>query len=487
MELIKRPRHQIRAQGRQGRRSSRAVVSSSTAPHLASVGHVPVQTGIALVNGGQDAGELLDFLSQTATISEKVLLEGAVVPGFEKSVRSSAAIKSLTFDGDPHTVDRLNELLARSRGLSWSDSQTSAFSGLESDSAIFDMAGSGPAFGGVLKDLNDWLSAKHAVFEDSDKADSDGSRTRERDNDSVLALTKAYRADFLSSPTNFSFSTPAFSSDYLGTTNKYSSQISDQTGKVSMFLRPLFRQKAKRSFATRILNNGRRFESYDTGAVLEKDEFGRVTQIRSRSGASISIYYDRDGSPEGFVRIDEKGKTHSIAECDRQGVVVRDEHGRPRAQGDSLSVDQRGCLSICRSDGQFWSVDLVYGRHIERRRLSDEAGLWHILTGIFAADGFRMVTLFQKVTESPRDVGVVTIEAANQWWTNAPLATGSFRFYGRDGSVIEFISEDALTNLQPTHVWSPGTRQVDVVWKGRHQAGTAWDSVQEYVSSYLSR
>jgi hypothetical protein len=470
MELIKRPRHQIRAQGREGRRPSRAVVSSSTAPVA------------------QDAGELLDFLSQTATISEKVLLEGAVVPGFEKSARPSAAIKSLTFDGDPHTVDRLNELLARSRGLSWSDSDTTSFADLGSDSAIFDIAGNGPAFGGVLKDLNDWLSAKHAVLEDSDKTDGDGIISKqERGDESLRALTKAYRADFLSSPANFTFSTPSFSSDYLGTTGKYNAPISDQSGKVSMFLRPLFRQKAKRSFATRILNNGRRFESYDTGAVLEKDEFGRVTQIRSRSGASISIYYDRDGSPEGFVRIDEKGKTHSIAECDRQGVVVRDEHGRPRAQGDSLSVDQRGCLSICRSDGQFWSVDLVYGRHIERRRLSDEAGLWHILTGIFAADGFRMVTLFQKVTESPRSAGVVTIEAANQWWTNAPLATGSFRFYGRDGSVIEFISEDALTNLQPTHVWSPGTRQVDAVWKGRHQAGTAWDSVQEYVSSYLSR
>jgi len=98
-----------------------------------------------------------------------------------------------------------------------------------------------------------------------------------------------------------------------------------------------------------------------------------------------------------------------------------------------------------------------------------------------------MVTLFQNVTESPQDAGVSTIEAANQWWMNAPLATGSFRFYGRDGSVIEFISEDALTNLQPSHVWSPGTRQIDAVWKGRHQAGTAWDSVQEYVSSYLSR
>jgi hypothetical protein len=423
--------------------------------------------------------ELLDFLSQTATISEKVLLEGAVVPGFEKSARVSGAVKALSFDADPHTVGRLNELLARSRELSWNDSDTVSLSDLGNDTAMFDVAGGGQAFGGVLKDLNDWLSARHIVTEDGDKPNPNPNN-----DDSLLALSRAYRADFLSSPANFSFSTPSFSSNYLGVNRP---QITEQSGQVSLFLRPLFRQKVKRSFATRILNNGRRFESYDTGAVLEKDEFGRVTQIRSRSGASISVYYDRDGSPEGFVRIDEKGKTHSIAECDRLGVVVRDEHGRPRAQGDSLSVDQRGCLSICRSDGQFWSVDLVYGRHIERRRLSDEAGIWHILTGLFAADGFRMVTLFQKVIESPQDARVNTIEAANQWWTNAPLATGSFRFYGRDGSVIEFISEDALTNLQPTHVWSPGTRQVDAIWKGRHQAGTAWDSVQEYVSSYLSR
>ena len=455
MELIKRPRHQIRAQGRQGRRSARAEASCG----------VSVAVSVASPKQTQAEIQLLEFLSQTAAVREKELLEGAVVAGFERSPQTSGAIKSLTFDNEIQTIDRLNDLMAKSQTLSWSESDSS----------------DGANFGGVLKDLNDWLLAKHVVREEENKP------ARVDSGESLRAITSAYRADFLSSPANFSFSTPNFSSDLFGASSTKSLQVSDRSGKVSMFMRPLFRQKAKRSFATRILNNGRRFESYDTGAVLEKDEFGRVTQIRSLSGASISIYYDRDGSPEGFVRIDEDGKTHSIAECDKQGVVVRDENGRPRAQGDSLSVDQRGCLSICRSDGQFWSVDLVYGRHIERRRLSDEAGAWHILTGIFAADGFRMVTLFQKVIDTPREVSVITVEAANRWWTNAPLAIGSFRFYGRDGSVIEFISEDALTNLQPTQVWSPGTKQVDAVWKGRHQAGTAWDSVQEYVSSYLSR
>jgi len=250
--------------------------------------------------------------------------------------------------------------------------------------------------------------------------------------------------------------------------------------------RPMFRRTNGKPTNTRTLDNGSRFECYDSGAVVEKDELGKVTQIRGATGGSVSIYYDRDGNPEGFLRTDAKGRGHSIAECDRQGVIVRDATGRIRAAGDALCIDPNGCLSVCRSDGQFWSIDLVRGKHIERRRLADASGVWNIVTAVFAADGFRMTTLFQPVADLPSKDQINSVEDANRVWSNAAVARSSFRFYGRDGSIIQFESEDELRNLSPSHVWAPGTRRVEPIWKNRHQAGTAWESVQEYVSSYLS-
>jgi hypothetical protein len=140
-----------------------------------------------------------------------------------------------------------------------------------------------------------------------------------------------------------------------------------------------------------------------------------------------------------------------------------------------MAVDPSGCVSVTRRDGQFWSLDLIRGVHIERRSVSDREGGNHLLTALFAADGFRMVTRFQH-RSLENDNG--------QAWL-ASESTGTFRFYGRDGSMVQFDSEDDLLELNPASVWDPGSRSVERSWRGVHQAGTAWASVQEYITNYL--
>jgi hypothetical protein len=360
---------------------------------------------------------------------------------------------------------------------------------LEEGASSADSAG---AFRSMLKELNEWLSSSQSAIEEasddlaSESVASESATPLEAEGSSSFtdefdpSLPKLLQAAFEADPLNESrgdFGAGGFW-DYRLSPSLVPIEAKRQ--------RPMFRRANGKPINTRTLDNGSRFECYDSGAVVEKDELGKVTQIRGATGGSVSIYYDRDGNPEGFLRTDAKGRSHSIAECDRQGVIVRDATGRIRAAGDALCIDPNGCLSVCRSDGQFWSIDLVRGKHIERRRLADASGVWNIVTAVFAADGFRMTTLFQPVADLPSKDQINSVEDANRVWSNAAVARSSFRFYGRDGSIIQFESEDELMNLSPSHVWAPGTRRVEPIWKNRHQAGTAWESVQEYVSSYLS-
>lgn len=227
------------------------------------------------------------------------------------------------------------------------------------------------------------------------------------------------------------------------------------------------------------LPSGERIERFDNGAELRKDALGRVRHIRSGMGVAIAVAYDSEGQPQGFVRSDSNGQMHSVAERDRHGVVVRDVEGRVRAAGESMCVDPGGCLSVRRTDGQFWSLDLVKQLHIERRSIVDREGVWNFLTAVFASDGFRMMTRFQSLYSED-------MSASDRYHWLAGKSTGTFRFYGRDGSVIQFEGEDHLTQSKPQNVWAPGSRAIDPNFRGHHQAGTAWDSVQEYVTSYLS-
>lgn len=226
------------------------------------------------------------------------------------------------------------------------------------------------------------------------------------------------------------------------------------------------------------MDNGNRKELYASGAAIVKDAVGRVCEVSAANGASIAFTYDPEGHLNGFVRTNVSGKVHSTGGRDKHGVVVRDADGRVRAQGESMSVDPRGCLSIRRFDGQFWCVDLVRGIHLERRILQDLDGQWNSLTALLTSDGFRMVTRFQKLAD--------TTESYRRYGDWLSSETSKFRFYGRDGSVIQFDSDEDLQSLRPSRIWQPGSRPIDEEWQGIRQAGTAWDSVHQYVSQYLS-
>src|SRR5262249_12989602 len=151
------------------------------------------------------------------------------------------------------------------------------------------------------------------------------------------------------------------------------------------------------------------------------------------------------------------------------GVTVRDPEGRVRAAGEAMAIDRVGRLSIIRRDGQFWSIDMARGLHVERRQLVDDDGRWQALTAVFGFDGFRMVTRFQGMMPQLDDI------------PDHVIAEERIRLYGRDGSAIEFESEDDIENLRPSRVWPPGSRKVDKLYRGSWQAGTAWQAVKEYV------
>ena len=227
-----------------------------------------------------------------------------------------------------------------------------------------------------------------------------------------------------------------------------------------------------------VTTGGERIEKFFNGAQVRKDILGRVTNVRSPLGSAISVSYDKDGTPQSFLRTDRRGHAHSTAIVDERGVIVSDEHGRVKAAGEMMSIDPSGCLSIRRLDGQFWSIDLVRQLHMERRTIVGADGVWNLLTAVFCADGFRMVTRFQSLDADHLAAGRFS------WLSSEPA--GLFRFYGRDGSIVQFESEDDLIDLKPARVWAPGSKHVDSSWRMHHQAGTAWESVQEYIVSYLS-
>ncbi len=225
-----------------------------------------------------------------------------------------------------------------------------------------------------------------------------------------------------------------------------------------------------------LLPAGRRMESLDNGAQIIKDSLGRVIEVRSPLGPVLRTRYDENGHLRFFVRTDKEGNIQSYGESDKQGVVVHDPEGRVRAAGESMAIDRVGRLSIVRKDGQFWSIDLARGLHVERRQMVDEDGQWKAITAVFAYDGFRMVTRFQSMEsrEFDEEEGCYLPSAGS-------VVKEEIRLYGRDGSCVQFDSEEAIEELRPSRVWPPASRAVDKKYRNRWQAGTAWQAVREYL------
>ncbi|MFA7336525.1 MAG: hypothetical protein WC028_07040 [Candidatus Obscuribacterales bacterium] len=253
-------------------------------------------------------------------------------------------------------------------------------------------------------------------------------------------------------------------------------------------------------------------ETFPSGAKVVKDDIGRVQEIVSDRGVCVVLGYDDKGHLCSFVRHDASGVVHSQGEVDGPGVLVRDGRGRVKAQGESMQVDARGCVSIAREDGQFWSIDLIRSVHTERRLLPDANGDWISMTALFCSDGFRMTTRFRKVqalesealnhgggsshgssqsavaSAASTATSAATAKASNFVESDFSCAedSGTYRFYGRDGSIIDFNSDSELEQLKPQNVLPPGSKPVPAAHRGKRQAGTAWEALREYVFNYLA-
>jgi len=249
-------------------------------------------------------------------------------------------------------------------------------------------------------------------------------------------------------------------------------------------MRPLVEMKAL-SGARSNRHNGERVETFPNGARVVKDSIGRVQEIVSERGVSVTLRYDEKGHLASFVRADAKGTIHSQGEADSHGVLVRDGRGRVKAQGESMQVDAGGCVSIAREDGQFWSIDLVRSVHTERRLLPDANGQWISMTALFCSDGFRMTTRFRPVQRNEFQPDMQESLTSNVNFSGGE-DSGSYRFYGRDGSIVDFASDSELEQLKPAHVSPPGSKKVPCSHQGKRQAGTAWESLREYVFNYLA-
>ncbi|MDX2106254.1 MAG: hypothetical protein SFY67_07620 [Candidatus Melainabacteria bacterium] len=212
-----------------------------------------------------------------------------------------------------------------------------------------------------------------------------------------------------------------------------------------------------------------RYEDTSQGARIIKDALGRVLYVKSPRQIALSYTYDPVGRLVYWMKTDGAGNVHFVGECvydnllankDRI-VTVRDGMGRIISQGHSASVAPDGTLTVRRLDGQYWSVDIIRELSVERRAIERSDVNWNFVTALMAEDGFRLASKFQALHTND---------------------TTKFRFYGRDGSVVQFDSEDALMAKRADNAYPSGSRDIhrQFTYRDGRKARTAWDAVYEY-------
>jgi hypothetical protein len=220
---------------------------------------------------------------------------------------------------------------------------------------------------------------------------------------------------------------------------------------------------------TQSCGEGHRVESYENGARVMKDELGRVVEVSSHSN-QMFITYSKTGFLSAFCLLDAFGNVLLVGEHDADTVIVKGAKGQIQAVGEYMSVGPNGCLTVHRLDGQFWSVDLVLNTFTERRFMADRNKRMHCLTAIFSDDGFRMMTRFQALpSDGPGDAEHLNFQG------NPAQVT--LRFYGRDGSMIEFDSDENLESVKPSLVQPAAKQRLH----GKRNNRTAWDAVERYL------
>lgn len=478
------PRHRLRAQGRPEGRFRQIAYTSTTSSFAnqyktSDANQAPMGQGQPRCESelkqaeeisGHKAQRLLNFLSDAAREKERSFLSPARTPDF-------AMVKKL----DEEISNIAKTIALRNQrgpiGVDWKE-PIQSFAPPVGDPIVMDMGApqqsaftpsAQPRVDTALL-LNQWFSAPATAEESPDIDDSL----------SITVYGGDDAQDAIDDPETFLLS--------LGHVVEEAPEVKVEPR--IQHVKPKPTKPGRHQLAARLSSKqpsfevesgSERIEVFANGSEVIKDLLGRVKEVRSTNGIFISFTYNISGHLISFTRSDRLGTIHSYGERDRHGVVVRDANGRVMAQGEQMTVDPSGCLSIRKSDGQFWSVDAVRGIHRERRLLQNESGRLYGLTALFTADGFRMMTRFHPETSLATPVGVA-LGACTE-----PLLHfgGIFRFYGRDGSVIQFDSEAALKKQSPAHVWPSKTASVEAVYRGKGQARSAWDAVRDYVSIYM--
>lgn len=478
------PRHQLRAMSRsKGRYSPRthtsapAVPPKSPSPCQSNFNANGERARLAAAPDCPETFALLNYLSEAAANYGKEILAPENLPGFAK-VRAPEVIVppqrptqvpdewSSTTSKKPAVQARKDFALAEGALQGLADLLTREAGGIERSikaiSTIPPCARPGVAIGpSSYAMLDSWLNTAADQTTDATTYDDVvgyyGINEEEVESVALLETEESQAGRLLQS---MSEATMSFEPDNSAPQNLAATSSRQKPA--------LSRGHQDETPKMEMLAAGRRMESLENGAQIVKDSLGRVIEVRSPLGPVLRTRYDENGHLRFFVRTDQDGNIQSYGESDKQGVVVHDPEGRVRAAGESMAIDRVGRLSIVRKDGQFWSIDLARGFHVERRQMVDEDGLWKALTAVFAYDGFRMVTRFQSMTPD-------TETGAHK------VVKEEIRLYGRDGSCAQFDSEESIEELRPCRVWPPASRAVEKQYRNRWQAGTAWQAVREYL------
>ncbi|MBY0359369.1 MAG: hypothetical protein K2W82_15310 [Candidatus Obscuribacterales bacterium] len=218
----------------------------------------------------------------------------------------------------------------------------------------------------------------------------------------------------------------------------------------------------KRFVQTDIRADGQRVELSFNGGKVIKDTLGQVVEVQSVFGDSLFFQYGSFGQLEMFTRLDSRGALHSAGKFDKHGVKVTDSQGRVLAVGQNMAVDPWGRLYVHSHSGQYVCLDLISGFHIERRQAGED-----FVTAMFAQDGFRMATMYALAPD--------VMQASR----NRCL---SYRFYGRDGTVLEFNTASLKVESAPIKAMPPGSRPIERQHRVHWQAKTAKQALKEYLA-----
>ncbi len=530
MEFTGFPRHQLRAMGRsKGRYSSRPLQSNTVStPHSVvrtsptkpvGTGHTGERVRLAAALEYTQPRALLDYLSQAASDLGREVIEPEVLPSFAKNTMPSVIVppqrqRTVADEWSPNvSAQPLTQTPTQNRNFGLAESALQGLADLltleagsirdaresrqnalvrqitenreanESQQQV-----SVPEFVQCARPPVDLVPAPQTSYDMLNSWLNTGRSacaTADDDDDEMLAFS----LDEIETVSLYAEEAPPAVSGVEAEAQRLLENMSNSVqnaettdqlltpAQPDTHVRPaLSRSHTEETPTLQMLPAGRRMESLENGAQIIKDSLGRVIEVRSPLGPVLRTRYDEQGHLRFFVRTDKEGNIQSYGESDKQGVVVHDPEGRVRAAGESMAIDRVGRLSIVRKDGQFWSIDLARGLHVERRQMVDEDGQWTAITAVFAYDGFRMVTRFQTMEAREFDE-----EEGCYLPTSGSICKEEIRLYGRDGSCVQFDSEDAIDELRPARVWPPASRAVDKKYRNRWQAGTAWQAVREYL------